>query len=254
MTMIHAIVIDDEYNGIRSLELMLAKYAPDVKVVATATDPYEGIGLINNYRPDVVFLDISMPGISGFELLDALVYKNFFLVFTTAHEEYGLKALKNNALDYLLKPVSAAELEQAIQKIKNRMQSRPDMSSVFGLLREVLSQPRVRIPLPTKMSTEYVEAKEILYIEGRSNSSVVNLVSGNTVKVSVTLKVYEQLLCKPHMQFIRIHNSYIINVDHATRYLKSEGGFVVIQNKKNIPVSKHKKEEFLKMITINPAP
>src|SRR5471030_515650 len=103
--MLHAVIIDDEIYGVKSLELLIQKFVEDVKVVATTTNPVEGIDIINNYRPDIVFLDISMPVLDGFQLLENLNYKKFCLVFTTAHREYGLKALRKNAIDYLLKPV-----------------------------------------------------------------------------------------------------------------------------------------------------
>jgi two-component system, LytTR family, response regulator len=118
--MIRAIIIDDEQSGINSLRLHLERFTADVKVVASSTDPAQGIGLIEDFRPEIVFLDINMPGLNGFELLAKLKYRKFHLIFTTAHDEYGLQAIKENALDYLLKPIDKQDLLEAIAKAKMR--------------------------------------------------------------------------------------------------------------------------------------
>lgn len=114
----HAIIVDDEFNGIKVLELLIKKHFPDIKVVATTTDSIDGVVLINNFRPDIVFLDISMPGLSGFDLIEKLEYKNFHLIFTTAHREFAIKAIKKSATDYLLKPVDPDDLIASIERVK----------------------------------------------------------------------------------------------------------------------------------------
>lgn len=114
--MIHAILVDDEPRVLRSLELLIQKFVPEIKVVATTSEPEKAVELIDDYRPDVVFLDISMPGMNGFEMLEKLTFRNFHLVFTTAHEEYAIQAIRQSALDYLLKPVDAGELKKSLRK------------------------------------------------------------------------------------------------------------------------------------------
>src|SRR5688572_9268997 len=118
--MIHAVLIDDEINGLKGLELLLEGLERDVRIVGMTTDPYEAIHMINLYRPDIVFLDISMPQLDGFEVLERLYFKGFYLVFTTAHREFALRALKQGAVDYLLKPVDRTELYRAIDSIKHK--------------------------------------------------------------------------------------------------------------------------------------
>jgi two-component system LytT family response regulator len=248
--MLHAIIIDDELNGLRSMELLIKKFVPDIKIVALTTDPLEGIQMINNYRPDIVFLDIYMPNLNGFEVLEKLEFRNFHLLFTTAHQEFALKAIKQSATDYLLKPVDPEDLNRAIEKIKLKIRDRLELPDVFNILKELSDIQNLRIPVPTKIGVEYVTPKDILYIEAESNNSVVFLSSGSSINVTWPLKEYEALLCKNGMYFMRIHNSYVVNLNYVTRYLKEEGGSIVMNDKKAIPISKQKKEKFLDFINL----
>lgn len=244
--MLHAIIIDDEFNGIRSLELLIKKFVNDVKIVALTTNPIEGVALINNYRPDIVFLDINMPTLNGFEVLEKLQYNSFHLIFTTAHQEYAIKAIKQAATDYLLKPIDVSDLQNAVEKVKDRLKSKSEIPDVQHLLKEIVGLKNLRVPLHSKSSIEYVTPSMIVYIEAHASGSRVLLTNAMMMDVGSTLKEYEQLLCKEGLYFMRIHNSYIINLNYVSRYLKEDGGFVVLQGKKTIPVSKLKKEEFLK--------
>jgi len=246
--MIHAVLIDDEINGLKSLELLIEELKHEVKIVGTTTDAVEAIELINSYRPDIVFLDISMPQLNGFEVLERLQFKTFHLVFTTAHRNFALRAIKQGATDYLLKPVDKKELFVAIERVKYKIaenQLRPDVSEMLKHINEVQN---LRVLLPTKKSTEYVVPASILYIEANSNHALVHLTNGQNIEVTNNLKDFEQQLCKKEISFMRIHNSYIININYVTRYIKDDGGFVVLQGKKTIPVSRQKKDEFLKLI------
>jgi two-component system LytT family response regulator len=248
--MIHAVIIDDEMSGVISLELLLGKFVKDVKVVATTTDAAKGITIINDYRPDIVFLDINMPGLNGFELLERLEYRNFSLIFSTAHEEYALKALKLDASDYLLKPIDLEELKKAVKKVKQRIDERLNLPDVLTRLKEIGEIRSLRIPLPTKNNIEYISPAQVLYIEADSNYSTVTLSNGVKESVNQSLKEYEKLLCRNGFGFMRIHNSFIVNLFYVTRYLREDGGYVVVQGHKTIPVSKNKKAEFLKKINL----
>ncbi len=243
--MLRAIIIDDEFNGVRSLELLIQKFIQDVKVVATSTNPVEGIELINNYRPEIVFLDINMPVLNGFQLLDNIEYKNFHLIFTTAYQEHGLQAIKRNALDYLLKPVSIDELRVAIERVQKKIaeaQLPIDLNVLFENLRTIQQQ---KIAFPTRTTIELVPSSDIVYLEAQSNNCLVVLSNGMHYQVLKSLKEYESLLCQPGTSFFRIHNSFIINIDYAGRYLREDGGSIIMSNKKEIPVSKTKKNELL---------
>lgn len=243
--MINVILIDDEPSGIRSMELLVKKSAPMLKIVGATTDPVKGIDLINTKKPDVVFLDIHMPQLDGFQLLERLEYKAFHLIFTTAYSQHGLRALRNDAVDYLLKPVSSDDLAEAIERVQKKMTENQKAVELGIALQEILSSKKVRIQLPTRSTTELVSQSDIISIEASSNTCKVQLSSGQSIVVNRSLKEYDQQLCKSGMRFMRIHNSYIINLDYVVRFSKGEGGYVSLYGNKNVPVSRSKKEELL---------
>lgn len=246
--MLHALIIDDEENGVVSLELILKKYAPEIKLAAKTTSALKGIELINTYRPDIVFLDINMPNLNGFELLEKIEYRKFHLIFTTAHEEYALKAIKQNALDYLLKPIDGDDLKKAIEKVKKNLEEDNSVAKALAFLHALRDKDEIKISVPGKDGIEIVQANEVMYIEASSNHSVVVLKNGEKHQVNKSLKEYETQICLEGTKFIRIHNSFIINVNHVTRYLPEDGGYAVVGGEKTVPISKIKKDEFLKMI------
>lgn len=248
--MLHAVIIDDEANGVRSLELLIQKFVPDVKVISSTTNSVEGIDIINNFRPDIVFLDINMPVLNGFQLLDNVEYKNFCLIFTTAHREYGLKALKRSATDYLLKPVDIEELKMAVSRVKKKIATNQPLPDITDLLQELSSLEKIKISLPGKFFIEYVSPASIIYIEAHSNTSRVSLSGEVNFEATKPLKDFESILCKSGSYFMRIHNSFIINLHHVVRYLREDGGYVVMKGKKTIPISKNKKDTFLKAINL----
>jgi two-component system, LytTR family, response regulator len=250
--MLHAIIIDDETNGLKSLELLVSKYVPEVKVVATTMNAIEGVDLINNYRPDIVFLDIFMPGLNGFELLQKLEYRKFHLIFTTAHEEYALQAIKESATDYLLKPIDSEDVKKAVARVLKKDKEQKEMPDVLKILKDIEEKQNLKINIPVKSGIEYIPAKEVVYIEARSNSSYVTFLKKEPVLVPKALKEFEIQLCRDQLPFIRIQNSFIINLNHVTRYIREDGGYVVMMDKKSIPISRNKKDEFLKWINIKP--
>ena len=166
--MLRAIIIDDEQRGINSLKLLIEKFVTDVKIVDETTEAEKGIELIDNYRPEIVFLDINMPFMNGFELLEKLNFKDFNLIFTTAHQEYALKAIKNNALDYLLKPIVADHLKLAIEKVKKQIETKqkPDLTKILATLNE---KNISRFPISVKDGTDYVLLDDIIRLEADSN-------------------------------------------------------------------------------------
>jgi two-component system, LytTR family, response regulator len=246
--MLHAIIIDDEENGLKSLELLILKFVPEIRIVATTTQAENSVDLINNYRPDIVFLDINMPGLNGFEVLNKVAFRKFHLIFTTAHEEYALKAIKERAIDYLLKPIGVEDLKNAVARVKNKIEEQNTLPDIRDLLSGMAGSSKTKISIPTKTGIELVMAEEILYIEADSNSTLIAFTNGKQVAANRSLKEYEENLCNGSYPFIRIHNSFIINIHYVTRYVKEDGGYAVMDNKKSIPISKQKKEEFLKRI------
>lgn len=248
--MMNAVIIDDELNGIKSLELLLSKYCPDVKVVASGSSPQKGIEIIHDYRPEIVFLDIHMPVMNGFDLLEKLNYRDFYLIFTTAYREYALKALKMNAFDYLLKPIDFEELKQAVEKIKLKKSKNFKLDEILHVVQESLQVQTQKVLLPSKTGIENVNADEIMYIEAQSNQTKVSLVNKVVHVTYKTLKDYEEQLHKgPH--FFRIQHSFIINLQHIKRYSKEDGGYVFMKDEKKISISKSQKKEFLRLFQLD---
>lgn len=249
--MMRAVIIDDEQNGIKSLELLIEKFCPEIKVVATSTDPREGIDLINDYRPEIVFLDIYMPELNGFDLLEQLSYREYYLIFTTAYREYALKALKANAFDYLLKPIDWEELKKAIDKIKNKKSNNNKVQDLLQIMHESIDSRHLKVLIPTKTSLERVDSNEIAYIEAQSNQSTVTLIGGKSFLTNKTLKEYEEQLCDGHHHFFRIQNSFIVNLSDVARYTKEDGGFVNMSDGTKISISKLQKKEFLQIFKLD---
>lgn len=248
--MIQAIIIDDEKKCISLLEKMLKQQFPDVQVAAVATEPEEGIRLIRQLEPDLVFIDIEMPRKSGFQVLEATKDVPFDIIFTTAYNQYAIKAIRFSALDYLLKPIDETELTQAVQRFKAKHQSasrQQQIDLLFSNLRN-LSQPYNKISVATTEGVIFINIPDILFCEATGSYTSLHLKSNDKLVTSKTLKDFEELL-QEH-SFFRTHNSYIINLNEIKRYIKGDGGTVLMSNAAELPVSKRKKEEFLKKLRL----
>lgn len=246
---LRAIIIDDEQKGINTLKILIEKYIEGVKVVAEATKPLEGITLIENYKPEIVFLDINMPETNGFELLEKLNWKNFNLVFTTAHQEFGLKALKNNAVDYLLKPIDHRDLQFAINKIKNKTASDKDLFDYSDLISNIHQIQKKKIVINSRSGIEAIEPCEIVCLESMSNYTQIYLNNSEPILTTKTLKEFDLQLCLPDMNFMRVHNSYVINLHKVCRYLKDQEN-IVMTNNQLVPLAKSRKDDFVKWLKI----
>jgi two-component system, LytTR family, response regulator len=247
---LRAIIIDDEQKGINSLKLLIEKFISDVKIVAESTDAEKGIELIENYKPEIVFLDINMPHLNGFELLQQLKYRGFSLIFTTAHEEYAIKAIKNNALDYLLKPIDNEDLEKAVEKVRERVNKKQQLPDIEKLFSDLNAQSQGKIPFHTKDKVEYLSKSDIVRLESDSNYTNVYTAGGTKLMISKTIGDYESLLCNKENNFMRVHQSHIINLNHVTRFTKDNGGTIITKDNCQIPLSKNKKEEFMKWLGV----
>jgi two-component system LytT family response regulator len=247
--MLNAIIVDDEEAGVESLSLLLKKYCPDVQVIAKANSVSEAEEKIKTAAPDIIFLDIAMPFANGFELLKRVKTKNFSVVFTTAYNEYALKAIKHNALDYLLKPIDSDELIEAVKKCEEKKNSgSPDMKKLDSLM-NMLSQSNKaqKLPVPTLEEIMYVDIDTILRMEADSNYTHIYLTDKQKLTSSKTLKDYEQMLMG--QKFFRVHKTHIINLGYVKKYIKGEGGYVVMADGKSVEVSRQKKTELLALLT-----
>jgi two-component system, LytTR family, response regulator len=247
--MINALIIDDEKHCSDSLLWQLNKYCPEVKVEAICKDVGEALEQIRLWQPRLVFLDVEMPDQSGFDLLESLTDIQFHIIFTTAFNQYALRAIKFGALDYLLKPIDKDELRFAVDKfIKQEKQiSLNQLTALLSHTRKNSDYSFQKIAFPTMHSYELVHLNEILVCESSSNYTNVRLVNGKTILVSKTLKEIEELL--NITPFFRVHNSWLVNLQFAIRYMKGDGGYLVLNNEMTIPVSRNKREDLLKYIT-----
>lgn len=249
MGKVKAILIDDESSGLSSLYEKLQRHCPQVEVLQLCDSAEKGISAINTLHPDLVFLDIEMPVMNGFVLLQHLAYKNFELIFVTAYDQYAIKAIRYSALDYLLKPVEVEELKAAIEKVIGKRQPMQPGNQRLDLLIENLESEKKRfkrIAVPERDGVQFVKIENIIYLEAQANYTQIFLEGGVKLMASRTLKEYEELL--PPEMFVRIHHSFIININCVEKYIRGEGGQVVLSNKAVLDVAKRKKHEFLKAI------
>ena len=246
--MLTSIIVDDEPYCCEVLSTLLEKYCKEATVVAVCNSGVEAIKAIHEQKPALVFLDVEMPRMNGFEMLEQLPQVNFDIIFTTSYDQYALKAIRFSAIDYLLKPVDREELQKAVQKVIQRSQR--TIAKQVEILMQKFHQPATpvnKIALPTMEGLQMVAVDSIISCESDNNYTIILLKDKKRLVVSRTLKDMEELLNM--LPFFRIHNSYLVNLQYAIRYNKGEGGFLILNNDSELPVSRNKKEELLKYIT-----
>ncbi|CAA0206908.1 Two-component system response regulatory protein, LytTR family [Tenacibaculum maritimum] len=241
--MLRAVIVDDEPKAIQSLSWELSNFNKDVKVIETFTDEEEGISYLNKNEVDCLFLDIEMPTMDGFQLLERLTNKNLAIVITTAYNEYAIKALKNEAIDYLLKPIDSDDLRETITKIK-KFHNKTDNFQKFERILSSFSEKfnRRKIILSTDGKLIFLDDSEIIFVESDGNYCSIYTTNGKKIVVTKKLKEINSLLPEEH--FFRIHNSYVINLNKIKEFLRTDG-YVVLENNHKIPVSRQRKSEFL---------
>ncbi len=247
MEKIRAILIDDELNSLQNLQQKLEVFCPDIAVTAVTQKPEEGIILIRQHQPDVVFLDIEMPRMSGFRMLEQLGEYDFDIIFTTAYNHYSIDAIRISAFDYLIKPIGIEDLQHAVERLSKNLNKQT--KEKIDILKKSLSDNRSqedKIAIPTLDGIEFIPIKNIMHIESKSNYSKIFLIENKSIMVTKILKDFEEMLL-PY-NFYRIHNSHLINVNYIQKYIRSDGGRVMLQDGTLIDISRRKKEEFLKMI------
>jgi two-component system LytT family response regulator len=243
-----AILVDDERNALEMLEWMLQKNCPEVEIIAMCDSPLEGLEKIKTLKPDVIFLDIEMPQLNGFDLLERLGKHESDVIFTTAYNQFAIKAFKVCALDYLLKPIDPEDLKVAVQKAlskKNKV-SAEQLEMLLSYMKPEKPKSK-RIALTASDHLIFVETEKIIYCESDSNYTIFFLTDGQKIIVSKTLKDVEEIL--EGSDFFRIHASYLINMKHVSKFTRGDGGYVVMSNNQHITVSRKKKDEFFEMFS-----
>jgi two-component system LytT family response regulator len=249
MSEIKAIIVDDEQHCIDALQTMLQKKCPGVHVTGAAKSVRDAKELVDQLQPDLVFLDVEMPYQNGFELLKLFEKVNFDVIFTTAYEQYALKAIKFNALDYLLKPFSVKELQDALEKFREKKANRLKDSGaspidVFLQNMKTLQQTHKKIALPTINGLVFMPVQNIVRCESTGNYTRIFFTDKKNLMVSRPLKEFEELLSD--VDFFRVHNSHLINMQQMQSYIQGEGGFALMSDGTQVEVSRRRKADFLK--------
>ncbi len=244
--MIKAILIDDEMHCLKTLEMLLKEYCANVQVVEKCNDAATGLKAIKLHNPDLVFLDIEMPRMNGFEMLEHLPQINFAVVFTTGYDQYAIKAFHFSALDYLLKPVEPKELINAVKKVEE--QHPLPLPEQFEMLLKKIGGSNsgfTKIAVPTAEGFELIAAADVIYFEAESNYTHIFLKNKNKIIACRTLKKIEEQI-QDYNFFVRVHNSYMVNLNEVTRYVRGEGGYLVMSNNTSVNVSRSRKDALLK--------
>lgn len=241
-----AILIDDEPDGIRTLKKMLELNCPEVQIAATCSNVLSAQRELEEVLPDVIFLDVRMPGKNGLDMLAELPETNFEVIFVTAHNEYMLQALQFSAVDYLMKPVDEDRLVEAVQRVKKRLRQKRLTGPATTLLHNINKTGvpmEMRLCLPTQRGFTIVKLEEIVYCEAQRSYTVFRLVNNKHIIISRPLFDYDRLL--NDTVFLRIHKSFLVNLMHVKEYMRGDGGSVIMSNGTEIEVSRRKKELFL---------
>lgn len=234
------IIIDDEENSRSNTKSMLASYCPEIEVIAEAGSGMEGKKLIQDLKPEVVFCDINMPGMTGLEMIDGLVHRDFCLIFLTAYSEHGINAVKAGAIDYLLKPLLLGELQGAVKKVVKHYEQKGTPASA-----PIVNDKNLVLINHSKGFT-LIDYKDIVWLEASDNYTNIFLNNAKKIVASKTLKEFEAIL--PTTVFFRIHRSSLINIDFIKEYSNAEGGTIIMADGTSIQVSKARSQEFAEFL------
>lgn len=247
-----AILIDDDANLRAGMRQLLSRYAPEISIIGEADSVLTGVEAMSQLQPQVLFLDIQLTDGTGFDLLEQLAVKNgkikFQVVFITAHEQYAIKAFRFSALDFLLKPVDPEELLKVIDKIKNVLDKNDNYSHIDLLLENIRKKVDnfKRIALSTSDGIHLFDVSDIIRCESEDNYTKFFIKNSKPILISKTLKEYEELLTEHG--FERIHQSHLINLAYLKSYIKKDGGYVVMADNSNLPISQRKKERLQELL------
>ena len=238
-----AIIVDDEGNNVENLTLLLGKYCPEITVAATAKNAEEARKCISAFQPDLVFLDIQMPGENGFDLLKSLTSYSFELIFVTGFDKYGIQAIKFSAIDYLLKPIDYQELILAVNRAREKyLQKRQNLQleNLMKILQQNQQRADHRIALPSAKETRFVKTTQIIRCEAENNYTIFYLQNTEKILVSRPMFEFNELLAE--YGFIRCHNSHLVNKTFVRSWIKEDSGYLLMDDGVQVPVSRLKKD------------
>lgn len=242
--MLKAVIIDDEPDNVKLLALQLKMYCPQVQVLAECIESEDGYLKIKELQPDLVFLDIEMPVMNGFQLLEKIGNIQFSLVFVTAYDQFAVKAFRFSALDYLLKPIDGKDLKAAVEKAEKR--TWPQAQQLSLLKQQLQNGERMlpdKIALPYQNGVIFAEIKNVIYCESDNNYTRIHTIDGNKYMVAKTLGDIQEVL--EERNFLRVHRQYLINLNHIKKYVRGEGNYVILSNNQSIPVARNQKDKLI---------
>lgn len=245
--MIKAIIIDDEAKARRIMEVLLTENCPEVTVVESAEDVLTGIKAIHKHQPDLVFLDIEMPGYTGFQLLDFFEKIQFQVVFTTAYSEYALQAFQVSAVDYLLKPIQIDQLVNSVAKAKKLIGNSHQAETIIALKENLEAHEVKKLAVPTSSGLVFIATEQIVLMEADGSYTHIYLANGGKMLISKKIKEFETNLAS-NPSFFRTHRSYLINLAHLKQYIKQDGGHLVMDNDMVVHLARERKDAFNKCI------
>lgn len=247
--MLTAIVIDDEKNSREALLKKLDTHCPAIRVVAECSGGADGIACITKYQPRVVFLDIEMPQMNGFTMLQQLEHKNFQLIFTTAYNQYAIEAIRFSAFDYLVKPIDTTELINAVKRIETDTAERHTNQKLAIMLDHLYRGKNTvtKIAVSTLEGIDFIALDDIVYLEAVGNYTNVHVVKAKPLLASKTLKDFEEIL--PASKFFRIHNASVVNVAFIQKFIKGDGGQILLHDATILDVARRRKEELLQLMS-----
>jgi two-component system, LytTR family, response regulator len=248
--MITASIVDDEPYSCEALATLLERYCPEVKVLDICHSGASALQSIRKQKPQILFLDIEMPHMNGFQLLEKLPEIDFDLIFTTSYDQYAIKAIRFSALDYLLKPIDQEELKKAVQKAVSGVKH--PLPQQIEVLLQKLNHPTIavnKIAIPTMEGLQMVLVENIINCESDRNYTILFLKNKQQIIASRSLKEIEEMLCD--YSFVRVHHSHLVNLNEVEKYIKGEGGYLLMSDGKTVDVSRSRKDILLKKLQPN---
>lgn len=244
---IKAIIIDDEKFNADLLHFELTSHFPEVEIIKVCYNAKEGLKAVKELEPDLLFLDIEMPVMNGFEILELSPNVDFHVIFTTAHSEYALQAIKTSAVDYLLKPISRSDLEQALKSYKTRTQTRSSqIDFLLNQLQDIRQSKISKIALPTPDGLIFMYIDNLLYFQSDDVYTFAVTDGNKKIFLNKTMKTIEDMI--RGLGFFRIHRSYIINLSKIKKFVKADGGYLQMENDDHIPIARSRRDEFFKKL------
>ena len=246
------IIVDDEVTSSQVLEELIKHYLPQLQIVAICNKPLEAVSKLATMNPDIVFLDIELPGMTGFDILEKIKNINFEVIFTTAHIQYGIKAIQFSAIDYLLKPINVEELKTAVQRVQDHKAVSNPLEKIRNLFENVKllnnNDPFNRIAFPTSDGLKFIYLDQIMRCMASNNYTHIYLTNNEKILISKSLKDIENIL--PHTNFCRIHNSHLVNLKYIRKFIKGDVNTLVMNDNTELEVSRRKKDELVKILNL----